>query len=321
MESDRKLCYLMRKNLDYGLLHAMTAFVRVVDAGTFTAAADQMDLTTAQISRLVSGLEERLRTKLLQRTTRRIALTSTGETYVAQCRDILERVNVAEAYASGSTIEPAGRLRVQCMGDFGNRYVAPQIPAFCAEFPKVSIEYATSQYAPALLAQGIDVGIYITRELSDSGLVALRLGTVFSVLCAAPEYVALRGTPKHPRDLQDHACVQLVNFSAPSEWELISGKQSFLMQPSGPIIADNPDVLLSVAEQASGIALLPFFTIRESIRSGRLVRVLPSWRTPEIGVFALYPSRHFLDAKTKAWLDLLKTRITPALVADGSMFL
>ncbi|MDE1179373.1 LysR family transcriptional regulator [Paraburkholderia sp.] len=310
----------MRKNLDYGLLHAMTAFVRVVDAGTFTLAAEQMELTTAQISRLVSGLEARLHTKLLQRTTRRIALTGTGETYVAQCRDILERVDVAEAFASGSTIEPAGRLRVQCMGNFGNRYVVPLIAGFCAQFPKVSIEYATSQYAPALLAEGIDVGIYISRQLSDSGLVALPLGTVFSVLCASPDYIAAHGSPKHPRDLADHACVRLVNFSAPSEWELMSGKRSFRLQPGGSIIADNPDVLLSVAEQGSGISLLPFFTVRESIRHGRLVRVLPTWRTPELGVYALYPSRHFLDAKTKAWLDLLKTRIAPALVADASMF-
>ncbi|MFM0739670.1 LysR family transcriptional regulator [Paraburkholderia xenovorans] len=310
----------MRKNLDYGLLHAMSAFVRVVDTGTFTAAAEQMELTTAQISRLVSGLEERLRTKLLQRTTRRIALTSAGETYVAQCRDILERVDAAEAFASGASIEPSGRLRVQCMGNFGTRYVVPLIAPFCAQFPNVTIEYATSQYAPALLAEGIDVGIYISRQLSDSGLVALPLGTVFSVLCASPEYMALHGEPKHPRDLQDHACVRLINFSVPSEWNLIAGKRSFRIEPGGPVVADNPDVLLKITEQGSGISLLPFFTIRESIRSGRLVRVLPAWRSPELGVYALYPSRHFLDAKTKAWLDLLKARITPGLAADAQMF-
>jgi DNA-binding transcriptional LysR family regulator len=310
----------MRKNLDYGLLHAMTAFVRVVDAGTFTSAAEQMDLTTAQISRLVSGLEERLRTKLLQRTTRRIALTSAGETYVIQCRDILERVNVAEAYASGATIEPAGRLRVQCMGSFGNYYVVPLIAEFCAAFPKVSIEYATSQYAPALLAEGIDVGIYLSRQLSDSGLVALSLGTVFGVMCAAPAYIEQHGAPRHPRDLANHACIRLINPSVASEWELISGKRAYQAQAAGPIIADNPDVLLKTAEQASGIALLPWFTARDSIRDGRLVRVLPSWRSPDVTVSALYPSRHFLDAKTKAWLDLLKARVTPALIDDGSMF-
>jgi DNA-binding transcriptional LysR family regulator len=310
----------MRKNLDYGLLHAMTAFVRVVDTGTFTSAAEQMDLTTAQVSRLVSGLEERLRTKLLQRTTRRIALTSTGEAYVDQCRDILERVDAAEAFASGSTVEPSGRLKVSCMSNFGNHYVVPLLAGFCAEFPKVTIEYVNSQYEPAVLAEGIDVSIYLSRQLSDSGLVALPLGTVFGILCAAPAYLELRGTPEHPRDLQDHACISLINPSASFEWELMSAGRTFRVQPGGPIIADSPDVVLKAVEQASGISLLPCFTAKESIRSGRLVRVLPSWRSPEIGVFALYPSRHFLDAKTRAWLDLLKDRITPALVADAAMF-
>ncbi|WP_213780694.1 LysR family transcriptional regulator [Caballeronia sp. dw_276] len=311
----------MRKDLDYGLLHAMTAFVRVVDSGTFTAAAEQMDLTTAQISRLVSGLEKRLSTKLLQRTTRRIALTSTGLTYVSQCRDILERVEVAEAFASGATVEPAGRLRIQCMSSFGRHYVAPLIAEFCAAFPKVSIEYGTSQYMPALLAEGIDVSIYLAQQLADSGMVALPLGTVFGIMCAAPAYLARRGAPKHPRDLQEHTCIRLVNSSASAQWELKSARRSFQVEPNGPIVSDNPDVLLHAAEQASGIILLPCFTVKESIRSGRLVRILPSWRSPEVGAYALYPSRHFLDAKTKAWLDLLKARVTPALAEDALMFL
>jgi DNA-binding transcriptional LysR family regulator len=311
----------MRKDLDYGLLHAMTAFVRVVDSGTFTAAAEQMELTTAQISRLVSGLENRLSTKLLQRTTRRIALTSTGENYVTQCRDILERVEIAEAFASGATVEPAGRLKVQCMSSFGAHYVAPLVAEFCAAFPKVSVEYATSQYTPALLAEGIDVSIYLAKKLADSGLVALPLGTVFGILCAAPAYLAQHGTPKHPRELKDHACIQLVNPSAPANWDLQSARRTFQIEPGGPIVSDNPDVLLLAAEQGSGIILLPYYTVKESIRNGRLVRVLPSWRTPEVTAFALYPSRHFLDAKTKAWLETLKTRVTPALAEDAAMFL
>jgi DNA-binding transcriptional LysR family regulator len=310
----------MRKNLDYGLLHAMTAVVRVVDAGTFTAAAAQMALTTAQVSRLVAELEKRLHTKLLQRTTRRIALTSAGETYVNQCRDILERVDAAEAFASGSTIEPSGRLRVLSMGNFGNHYVVPLIAGFCAAHPKVTVEYATSQYVPDLLAESIDVSIYLTRQLSDSGLVALPLGSTFGVLCASPVYVAAHGKPAHPRDLLSHACIRLLNPSVPTGWELVSARRSFLVQPDGPIIGDNPDVVLNTAEQGSGIALLPCFTVKDSIRSGRLVRLLPSWRSPEVGVYALYPSRRFLDAKTRAWLDLLKARVAPEVAADSSMF-
>ena len=310
----------MRKNLDYGLLHAMNAFVKVVDTGTFTAAAEQMGLTTAQVSRLVSELEKRLQTKLLQRTTRRIALTGPGDVYAIQCRDILERVDMAEAVASGSTTEPSGRLRVLCMGGFGNRYVVPLIAGFCSRYAKVAVEYSTSQYAPDLLAEAIDVSVYLTRHLSDSGHIALSLGTTFSVLCAAPAYLASRGIPDHPRELMKHACIRLVNPSTSVEWELISGKQSYQVDPDGPLTGDNPDVLLNAAEQASGIAYLPFFTVIDSIRSGRLVRILPSWRSVDVGVFALYPSRRFLDAKTKVWLDLLKTHVAPMLAADGREF-
>jgi DNA-binding transcriptional LysR family regulator len=310
----------MRKNLDYGLLHAMNAFVKVVDTGTFTSAAEQMSLTTAQVSRLVSELEKRLQTQLLQRTTRRIALTSAGDAYAIQCRDILERVDVAEAVASGSTIEPSGRLRVLCMGNFGNRYVVPLIAGFCSRYPEVTVDYSTSQYVPDLLAAGIDVSIYLTRHLSDSGLVAVSLGTTFSVLCAAPAYLELRGIPDHPRELANHACIRLINPSASTEWELTSGKRSYQVQPDGPVIGDHPDVPLSAAVQASGVAFLPFFTVIDSIRSSRLVRVLPSWRSADVGVFALYPSRRFLDAKTKAWLDLLKTHVAPMLAADATEF-
>jgi len=139
-------------------------------------------------------------------------------------------------------------------------------------------------------------------------------------LCAAPAYLESRGMPDHPSELMDHACIRLINPSTSVEWELTSGKQSYQVNPNGPLVGDNPDVLLNAAEQASGVAYLPFFTVIDSIRSGRLVRILPSWRSVDVGVFALYPSRRFLDAKTKAWLDLLKTHVAPMLAADGMEF-
>jgi DNA-binding transcriptional LysR family regulator len=153
------------------------------------------------------------------------------------------------------------RLASSVWGNFGNRYVVPLIAGFCSRYPEVTVDYSTSQHAPDLLAAGIDVSIYLTRHRSDSGLVAVPLGTTFSVLCAAPAYLELRGIPDHPRELANHACIRLINPSASTEWELTSGKRSYQVQPDGPVIGDHPDVPLSAAVQASGVAFLPFFTV------------------------------------------------------------
>jgi DNA-binding transcriptional LysR family regulator len=310
----------VRKDLDYGLLHAMSAFVHVVDAGSFTAAAEQMALTKAQISRLVSVLEIRLQTKLLQRTTRRISITSVGQRYAQQCKAILDMVLEAEGEAAGAAVQPSGRLRVMSMTGFGNRYVSPLVFDYCKVHPLVTMEYNSSQYPPELLAEGIDVSIYLAQRLPDSALVALKLGNMFSVLCAAPDYLARHGEPEHPRELAAHACLRLVNSSVSSSWELDCGRQHFTLDPQGPLTGNGAEVLLDSALRGLGIAMLPVYSVVDDLRRGTLVQVLPKWRSPEIGIFALLPSRRFVDAKTRAWIDLLKTELPTAVARDTAFF-
>jgi DNA-binding transcriptional LysR family regulator len=309
----------MRKNLDYGLLHAMTAFLRVVDAGSFTAAASQMALTTAQVSRLVSGLEKRLQSKLMQRTTRRLVLTSVGERYANQCRSILDLVAEAEGGVGGASIEPSGRLRVRCMAAFGERYVVPLVSRYCAMHPKVTVEYSTSQYAPDLLAEGVDVSVYLAQSLADSSIVSQRLGETHGVLCAAVAYLEKHGAPKTVHALAEHACLRLANPSTTPEWTMTDGKETFSLDPTGPLVGDNPEVILHGACSGLGIAMLPRFSVVDKVRSGQLVVVLPGWRSPEIGVYALTPSRKFLEAKTRAWLELLKVALPDALQRDADL--
>lgn len=309
----------MRKNLDYGLLHAMTAFLRVVDAGSFTAAASQMALTTAQVSRLVSELEKRLQTKLLQRTTRRLMLTSVGERYANQCRSILDLVTEAESGVGGANIEAIGRLRVRCMAAFGDRYVVPLVSRYCAMHPKVTVEYSTSQYAPDLLAEGVDVSVYLAQSLPDSSIVSQRLGETHGVLCAAAGYLEKHGSPKSVHELADHACLRLANPSTTPEWTMTDGRKTFSLNPTGPLVGDNPEVILHGTCSGLGIAMLPRFSVVDKIRAGELVVVLPGWRSPEIGVYALTPSRKFLEAKTRAWLELLKVELPNALKRDAGL--
>ncbi|MGY2485544.1 LysR family transcriptional regulator [Cupriavidus sp. CP313] len=308
----------MRKNLDNGVFHAMRAFVCVVDAGSFSLAAEQLGLTTAQVSRLVGELEKRLNAKLLHRTTRQRSLTDIGADYLERCREVLALVTEAEAQASGTAIVPSGCLRLQCMFTFGQHYVAPLLPEFFRRYPGIQVEYSTSQYLPNLLARGTDVSLYVAEKLPDSGLVSRRLGTTFSVLCASPAYLSEHGTPRTPADLARHPCLQAVNPSVSPTWTLVApDKQNYELAPEGPCIADTPDVLRAVAEAGMGIALLPLFSVIEAIRSGRLKRILAPWRSPDIGVFALMPSRHYMDAKTRAWLDFIDERIAPEIEQDA----
>jgi len=295
----------MRNNLDAGLVWAMQAFLRTIDSGSFTLAAEQMDLTTAQVSRLVADLERRLGTKLLQRTTRKHALTDSGAAYAERCRELLALVEEAEAQARGAGARPRGRLRVQCMTNFGQHYVAPVLADFCAAYPDLTVEYSTSQYVPDLLARGADVSLYLAEALVDSGMVARRLGTT-------------------PDDLRAHACLRLANPSVGPDWRLVAGDAKegsvFTLAPRGQVVADTPDLIVDVALRGAGITLLPLFSVIDAVRAGRLVRILPAWRSPDIGVYALLPSRHFMDARTRAWLDWVDAHIVPRVAADTAYF-
>ncbi|MBI6906805.1 LysR family transcriptional regulator [Pseudomonas palleroniana] len=311
----------MRKNLESGVLHAMRAFLCVIDSGSFTAASEQMGITTAQVSRLVTELEKRLGAKLMQRTTRQRVLTDVGADYLERCREVVALVEEAEAHAAGTTTKPEGRLRVQCMANFGQHYVAPAMADFCARHPLLTVEYTTSQYVPDLLARGVDVSLYLAEALSDSALVSRRLGTTFSVLCASSAYLERHGAPQSPTELQSHACLRLVNPSITPDWHLTDGTSpATLVMANGPLIADTPEMLLDVVRRGAGITLLPLFSVIDDLKSGRLKRVLPGWRSPDIGVYALRPSRQFLDARTRVWLEWVEERISPQIEADAAYF-
>ncbi|MFW6524123.1 LysR family transcriptional regulator [Acinetobacter baumannii] len=311
----------MRKNLDGGLLHAMHAFLKVIDSGSFTAAAEQMDLTTAQVSRLISELETRLGTKLIQRSTRQQALTDIGATYAERCRQVISMVDEAEAEVTGTASKPKGRLRVLSMGSFGHHYVFPVMAEFCKHYPELTVEYTTSQYVPDLLAKGVDVSLYLTESLTDSRFVARRIGTIFSVLCASPAYLEKHGVPKSPEDLKNHACLRLVNPSITPDWHLLNANgESCQIDIGGQLIADNPELLLDMVQQDMGVALLPMFSALDAVQNGRLCHILPEWRSPDIGVYTLLPSRHFIDAKTRAWLDWVEEYISPKIEMDASYF-
>jgi DNA-binding transcriptional LysR family regulator len=305
---------LMQKDPDAGLFRAMGALVRVAESGSFTTAAKHLGLTTAQVSRLVSRLEARLQTKILQRTTRRLALTAAGELYVKRCKDMLELVRQAEDEARGSSAQPTGRLCISGPLVFGDRYLAPIVAEYCARYPTVTVEYRASQYFPDIVRDGIDVAVYIYTEIPDSTLISQRLGTVVAILCASPDYVASHGAPDHPDGLVQHSCLSLENPAFGTRCVLTDGVTTLVATLPGPLVGETPEVLVQGALRGVGIAVLPTYVAIDYLRQGRLVRVLPGWQSVDYGIHALIPSRQFLGLKAR--IDLLCERIPPALVRD-----
>ena len=302
----------------------MKIFVEVAEAGSFTAAAHQLDATTGYVSRSVSELEAHLRTRLLNRTTRRIALTEAGERYLNRCHAILASVVEAEAEASDAHARPVGTLRVHAMSSIGQNYVVPAVAAYQERYPAVTVDLTLSQNVPDLLEEGYDVAIRVSPDpLPDSNYISRKFGTVYSVLCAAPSYLEMHGTPTSIDDLSHHVCLQVAMPIFPSErWLLIGpdGEHEFLLQ-STRFKVNVPDALAAALHEGMGIGALPTLTIRSSLKSGSLTRVLPDYHLQHLNIYAVYASRQYLDAKIKTWIDFSHEWIVDALSADDAAFM
>ncbi|MCG1018133.1 MULTISPECIES: LysR family transcriptional regulator [Burkholderiaceae] len=300
-------------------LQNMRVFVRVVEAKSFTAAAQQMNTTTAYASRAISDLEAHLRTRLLNRTTRRIALTEAGERYLQRCEQILAYVDQAEAEAADAHARPSGRLRIHATTSFGQYYVVPVVTRYQERYPSVSVDLTLSQHVPDLLDEGYDVTLQVSaNELPDSGLVSQRLGDSYSVLCASPAYLEKRGTPRNVRDLAGHTCLRIVTSIFPGDhWRFDGPDGMETIELPAPTFQVNVSDALAVAlREGMGIGALLTPSALPALRNGTLVRVLPDHKMQKMTIYAMYASRQYLDAKIRTWVEFLREHISKALAAD-----
>jgi DNA-binding transcriptional LysR family regulator len=289
-------------------LHRMRVFVRVAKASSYTSAADQLNITTASASRAVSDLEVHLRARLLNRTTRRLALTEAGHRYLRRCEQILASVDQAEGEARGAHENPSGKLRIHAMTSLGQHYVVGAVGRYQQRHPSVQVELTLAQGIPDLLDEGCDVALALATDLPDSRLVAQRIGSAFSIVCATPAYLEKHGVPKAPGDLKLQTCVQLITpifpvdewvFDGPDGTERVSlDKANFQVNSS--------EGMAAAVREGMGIALLPIYSAISGLRSGALVSLLPGYTSHEITVFALYPSRKYVDAKISTWVDFVR---------------
>jgi DNA-binding transcriptional LysR family regulator len=299
-------------------LQNMRMFARVVEAGSFTAAAQHLHTTTAYASRAVSDLEAHLRTRLLNRTTRRIALTEAGERYLQRCEQILAYVDEAEAEAGDAHARPCGKLKVHAMTGFGQHCVVPAIGRYQQRYPDVHVDLTLSQRVPDLLDEGYDVSLVLGPDLPDSGLVSQRLGSAFSIACASQAYLDRNGAPRTPKDLERHVCLHMVTPTFPSDkwsFEGPNGPESIVL-PAATFQVNFSEAMAAAVREGMGIALLPIYSAIRGLKCGELVRILPEYKSQQMNVYALYPSRQYLDAKIRTWVDFLRDELPTTLAAD-----
>ena len=297
------------------VLQTMRAFVAVAESGSFTAAAQFLDTTTANVSRAVARLEARLHARLLNRTTRRIALTEAGERYLQRCTQILAYVEEAEAEAGDAHARPAGTLRVHSMTGIGQHYVIRAIAGYRERHPEVSFELTMANRVPDLLDEGYDVAITIAPELPDSGLVSQRLGVTYSILCASPDYLLRHGEPRGPGELVDHDCLRLLSpVQALDKWIFNgpNGQETTTLGPS-PFLVNVGDAMAEAIRAGMGIGPLPLYSAAAGLADGSLRRVLRDYELLHLNVYALYPSRQYLDAKIRTWVAYLR-EVLPELL-------
>lgn len=295
------------------IFQAMRVFVRVVETGSFTAAAQALGYSTAQTSRLLSELESSLQARLLQRSTRRLALTEVGARYLERCRLILGEIEDANAEAAGAHLIPRGHLRVQSTTGLGIQLLAPLVARYTELYPQVHVDLTLSQRQPDLLEEGHDLVITLSAHLPDSELIGQPLGSIFSVISAAPSYLEGRNIPKVPEDLHQHRCLHLVDPLFTDSWTFRDDEGDQVIRPGNVFQVNVAEAMAKAAEAGLGICLLPDYVAVGSYQRGSLVRLLPHYRLHEKNIYALYPSRRFLDAKVKTWVEFLKEEIPKVL--------
>jgi DNA-binding transcriptional LysR family regulator len=282
----------------------LQAFVHVVDRGNFTAAGADLGLTPSAVSKLVSRLEDRLGVTLLQRTTRKIALTTEGETFYLRARDIIASIEDAEAEVSQSGQKPRGRLRVNCASGFAFHQLARTLPEFRLRYPDVEVELSVTDRVVDLLAENADVGIR-SGAVSDPSLVTRQFAELQRALYASPAYLDRRGTPTSPADLEQHDCV-IHGLRPPFRWPLLQNGQITQVDLSRPIAVDNAETALRIAQAGGGITRTADMIADEALRHGWLVPVLPEFIVPDpVPLSAVYPHGRHRMPKVRAFLDFL----------------
>lgn len=291
------------------LIHAMRTFVTIVDAGSFTAAAERLNTSSAAISRQVAALEEHFAVRLLHRTTRRLSLSELGQVFYERAQRILGDVAETEAVVGQHTAQPTGVLRISAPLSFGISELAGVLPGFRERYPNLRLDIDLTDRIVDLAHEGIDVALRIVRPLNQ-GLIARKIAPIEMLICAAPCYLERRGTPQAPADLEHHEGLSYSYLSCGDNWSFRAASGTEITVRVRPWVhATNGDLLRELATAGCGIIIQPDFIVARDIAAGRLTRLLHDWSMDDFHLYAVYLSRKFLSPKVRLFIDYLAETI------------
>lgn len=282
----------------------MRTFVQVVDSRSFVRAAEALEISKAAVSRQLAELEERLGIRLLNRTTRKLSLTEDGEIFLARCRQLLADLEEAEAEVSTRQGKAVGSVKVAVPLSFGILHLAEVWGRFRARHPQVMLDVVLSDRQVDLVEDGFDLAVRIAR-LESSNLIHRRLSSTRMVLCASPQYLKRAGRPKQPADLAEHSVLGYSLWSEGDDWRFEGPEGPVSVRTRPCIRSNNGDVCRAGALQHQGIILQPTFIVGRDLAAGTLVELLPGYRSLEMGIYAVYPSRKHLAPKVRLMIDFL----------------
>lgn len=287
-------------------------FARIVECGSFSAAAERVGQPKSTVSRRLSLLEAQLGERLLQRTTRRLVLTEFGASLLEHARKVTEEVEAAGALAQHRQQAPSGLLRVSMPGDFANHAMGALMARFMEKYPAISLEIDLSPRRVDLVAEGYDLAIRMGNLPDDSTLAARAVAISKLALYASPGYTTLRGLPEQPDDLYKHDLLSLPpKANGMIRWKLLRGKTEWERELPARMIANSPELLVRMACTGIGIAASTELFAQSFLESGQLVRVLPDWSFPTVTGWAVFPGRRLMPAKTRVFLDMLESLGSP----------
>jgi DNA-binding transcriptional LysR family regulator len=285
-------------------LTSLTAFVRVVDNGGFSAAGRKLNMSTTMVSNHIQALEERLGARLLNRTTRKVSLTEVGKAYYDRCTQILADLEQADDIAGALQSVPRGTLRVYTATHVV-QFIAPVVAGFLGAYPEVKVDLAIGERTIDLIDEGFDIAVRLTPP-PDSSLIVRSLATWRHVLCCSPGYLDQHGPLRQLAELTEHNCIRHALYPFADDWHFVDRKGTpATARVSGNLITNSGETLRMAALQGVGISLAAGFLVADDLEQGRLIRLLPEYRPVEFAMNAIYPHRHHLSAKVRTFIDLL----------------
>ncbi|RON22782.1 LysR family transcriptional regulator [Pseudomonas brassicacearum] len=292
-------------------LNAMATFVRVVERGSFSAVAREMQASQPTISKLLRALETRLGAKLISRSTRQLSLTDEGQRYYNECRQILAAVDAAEQRFRSGRESVAGNLKIGSSVSFGRLHIAPRLPEFLKTHPQVQIDLQLSDQNQDLVSEGLDVTFRI-GELTDSGLLARHIGTTHRITVAAPDYLEQHGEPHTPEELGAHNCLQFNLLSSQNLWHYQRGNQRHEVLIRGNAQSNNSEAIREMVLGGLGIALSPVWLFSEDLKAGRVQAILQDYTAQSLPIHAVSPANRRQSARVRAFVDYMSQALEQA---------